>query len=332
MPLSLREALDDVAARLDAWILVDRRGEILAHATGPTPCPPQVVDAIVTRDASRLQRLWSARADEPDGLAVRAAGAGEGLTVWSTGGAPHPEDLAAIRAAAADGVSIRDAEMANLLAGVGPRPAGSAPQVTLVALRIASSTGTTIRQVMRLRRPEDRVHVDPPWLYLAFPSAENSEGILTALSADPSTPVTAGLVNVPPTASDWRLPGEIARRLADVAYQKGLICVSADSALAAQRLVVDEAVAATHALVTGAGLSPLDELRQYDQRSGGVLEKTVRAWLDAGCDLGQASAALHVHNNTLRYRLRRAATVSGFDLQCPEAREAIWLLLRAARS
>lgn len=329
---SLRDALDEIAARLNAWILVDRRGEVLAHATGPVPCPPPVVDAIVTRDTSGLQRLWSARATQAGGLPARAAGAGDGLTVWSTADAPHADDLAAIRTAAVDDHAARDPEVAALLAGLGPRRAGSAPQVTLVALRVDSATGTTVRAAMRLRGPDDRVHVDHPWLYLALAGTEPAEPTLAALAAAGRDPLGAGVAQVPPAASDWRLTGDIARRLADVAQNEGLTCLGADSPRAAQRLVVDEAVAAAQALVANAGLTPLDKLRQYDQRSGGALEQTLWTWLDAGCELGQTSAALHVHNNTLRYRLRRAAAVSGFDLQCPEARQALWLLLRAERS
>lgn len=50
--------------------------------------------------------------------------------------------------------------------------------------------------------------------------------------------------------------------------------------------------------------------------------------LDAFGDVPAASAALFVHPNTFRYRLRRLAEVSGIDLTDPEQRFAAMLQLR----
>ncbi|NEE02762.1 PucR family transcriptional regulator [Phytoactinopolyspora halotolerans] len=73
---------------------------------------------------------------------------------------------------------------------------------------------------------------------------------------------------------------------------------------------------------------PVARLAAYDVRHRGVLVETLRAWLDAFGDVRRAAAALHVHPNTFRYRLRRIGEVGGIDLEDPEARFAAMLELR----
>ncbi len=66
----------------------------------------------------------------------------------------------------------------------------------------------------------------------------------------------------------------------------------------------------------------------YDQEHQSSLVDTLRAWLDAFGDVAVASAAMYVHANTFRYRLRRAAEVGRLDLADPNARLAAMLQLR----
>ena len=74
---------------------------------------------------------------------------------------------------------------------------------------------------------------------------------------------------------------------------------------------------------------PVARLSAYDAEHGNNLVETLRAWLDAFGDVAAASAAMFVHTNTFRYRLRRLAEVSGIDLADPEQRFAAMLQLRA---
>jgi hypothetical protein len=74
---------------------------------------------------------------------------------------------------------------------------------------------------------------------------------------------------------------------------------------------------------------PVARLSAYDAEHGTNLVETLRAWLDAFGDVAAASAAMFVHPNTFRYRLRRLAEVSGIDLADPEQRFAAMLQLRA---
>jgi hypothetical protein len=73
---------------------------------------------------------------------------------------------------------------------------------------------------------------------------------------------------------------------------------------------------------------PLARLKDYDARHGTSLVATLTAWLDAFGDVRAAAAALHIHPNTFRYRLRRVTEVGDVDLADPEARFAAMLQLR----
>jgi DNA-binding PucR family transcriptional regulator len=51
--------------------------------------------------------------------------------------------------------------------------------------------------------------------------------------------------------------------------------------------------------------------------AGGALAETVAAYLEHGRALEGTARALFVHPNTVRYRLRRAADVTGWDATVP---------------
>ena len=73
---------------------------------------------------------------------------------------------------------------------------------------------------------------------------------------------------------------------------------------------------------------PVARLSAYDAEHGANLVATLRAWLDAFGDVAAAAAAMFVHPNTFRYRLRRLTEVSGIDLADPDQRFAAMLQLR----
>jgi hypothetical protein len=75
-------------------------------------------------------------------------------------------------------------------------------------------------------------------------------------------------------------------------------------------------------------VGPIARLLEYDERNDSGLAETLEAWLDALGDVRAAAAALFIHPNTLRYRLRRLEEVSGLDLTDPEQRFAAMLQLR----
>ncbi|MET7424288.1 helix-turn-helix domain-containing protein [Dactylosporangium sp. NPDC005555] len=84
-------------------------------------------------------------------------------------------------------------------------------------------------------------------------------------------------------------------------------------------------------VVTARGDQPsgaVANLLAYDARHHTNLADTLRAWLDAFGDAVAAAAAMYVHPNTFRYRLRRVAEVGPIDLRDPDARFAAMLELR----
>lgn len=75
----------------------------------------------------------------------------------------------------------------------------------------------------------------------------------------------------------------------------------------------------------------LAKLADYDQRQRADLIKTLEAYFNNLGNLRATSEALHVHRNTLLYRLDRIKEISGMDLDNAEEHFALWLALRAHR-
>ena len=73
----------------------------------------------------------------------------------------------------------------------------------------------------------------------------------------------------------------------------------------------------------------LQPLIQYDDRHRSQLVETLRVYLDSACHSGDAAARLHLHVNTLRYRLARIEELTGRDLSSMEDRVDFFLGLRA---
>ena len=73
---------------------------------------------------------------------------------------------------------------------------------------------------------------------------------------------------------------------------------------------------------------PVAQLLAYDEEHNTNLVETLRAWLEAFGDVIAASAAMYVHPNTFRYRLRRLAEVGQINLGDPEQRFVAMLQLR----
>lgn len=73
---------------------------------------------------------------------------------------------------------------------------------------------------------------------------------------------------------------------------------------------------------------PLSALISYDEAHDAGLVETLRTWLESFGDVNGAAAALHIHKNTFRYRLRRLSEIAGLDLADPDTRLGLMLQLR----
>ncbi|MEW2304973.1 PucR family transcriptional regulator ligand-binding domain-containing protein [Streptomyces sp. NPDC006655] len=74
----------------------------------------------------------------------------------------------------------------------------------------------------------------------------------------------------------------------------------------------------------------LGEALRYDAAHGSQLLVSVRTWMERDRRTEDAAAALHVHPNTLSYRLRRFGEVTGRDLATTAAFTEVWFAVRAA--
>lgn len=73
---------------------------------------------------------------------------------------------------------------------------------------------------------------------------------------------------------------------------------------------------------------PVALLADYDRENGTELARTIEVFLDAWGNVRQSADRLHVHENTLRYRIQRACEIGGIDLADPDQRLSIGLALR----
>ena len=88
-------------------------------------------------------------------------------------------------------------------------------------------------------------------------------------------------------------------------------------------------------------LLPTPELRAFLRETlGGLAEdspanaefvSTLEAFFDAHGNLSQTAGRLHVHRNTLQYRMERIAQIGDFNLDDPETRLAVHLALKIRR-
>ncbi|HEY0736892.1 MAG TPA: helix-turn-helix domain-containing protein [Herpetosiphonaceae bacterium] len=75
----------------------------------------------------------------------------------------------------------------------------------------------------------------------------------------------------------------------------------------------------------------LGTLIEYDRDHRAALIETLEAYFAAQGNLIQASERLHIHRNTLLYRLRRISQLNGINLECAEEMLALQVALKAHR-
>ncbi len=133
---------------------------------------------------------------------------------------------------------------------------------------------------------------------------------------------TAALVALGPAGTIDELPASfaVAGRVLSAGRSLGLAGVH-DIESAALFVAVFESGDAGDALV-GRYVRPVAEAQ-----NGADLLATVRAWQETGMRTEATADRLHVHPNTLRYRLQRYEELTGADLSETEELVAVWLAL-----
>lgn len=75
----------------------------------------------------------------------------------------------------------------------------------------------------------------------------------------------------------------------------------------------------------------LEKLRKYDREHNGNLEYTLEVFLCNDSNVKAVADILHVHANTLNYRLKRIAEIGEIDLADMDQKVTLYLELKAAR-
>jgi DNA-binding PucR family transcriptional regulator len=69
----------------------------------------------------------------------------------------------------------------------------------------------------------------------------------------------------------------------------------------------------------------LGPLREYDARRNAGLVDTLRAYIEGNFSIARAARAMHLHSNTVIYRLERVRELTGRDPRDP--RDVVFLAL-----
>lgn len=330
----LADLVDAMARTTGGWLLVEELGRVVCHGVGVGKCGSALAQALVTKDTQPLRNAvtWQ-RGSTPlsgtvDGQPVTAFPLGEGGTAWFFGAHPAPDAVPELAAALhAQEALPHDPMVHDLLHLRGPARAGSAPLARLVALSAESPLPALCRAVAAASVGRSvRSHVDDNHLLLALePTAAVAELVAEVATRCPGT--AAGTVLTPNNAHDWRTSADLAASALAAARLLGLQIGDVDEPTVAAELLVREAINSVSLLERQLHTTPLKSLLTYDERTSSDLVPTLRAWCLAGFDSKVAAARLHVHVNTLRYRLKRAAKVSGLQFDNPRQRLSLQLML-----
>lgn len=76
----------------------------------------------------------------------------------------------------------------------------------------------------------------------------------------------------------------------------------------------------------------IERLRKYDKEHASELVETLAALLDHDCQTKEVIKLLHIHPNTLSYRVQRIQEISGIDLKSMPDKVACYLYLKADAS
>jgi len=149
-----------------------------------------------------------------------------------------------------------------------------------------------------------------------LPATQPAPGLVAAVG--PAVPLSGASGSL-----RWAAQGLALAKRGLVSGTDGIVWC--EDHLATLVLLADADLAAT---LSREALAPLRRLRP-DQADR--LAQTMLAWLESADDANAAARRLHVHPQTIRYRLRQVSALFGDALADPDARFRLLLALRARR-
>lgn len=207
-----------------------------------------------------------------------------------------------------------------------------------VGLLIAAADGSALAEphYERLRRLLARMHLGAPsllregWIVCFCPSDEQRTqpaALLDAFAAD--VPIAAGISTIVTTPAQWpRAYDEAEQALTLGRPLFGPRSYTAFGDLGVYRLLFELRESSE---LRGFYHQTLGKLVDHDRANGGELLHTLEGYFAALGNLHQAAELLHIHRNTLIYRLRRIGEISGLNLKRSEDVLALQIALKAHR-
>lgn len=312
-PVSVKLPKGDDVSKTRVATAVRAGGEILGSIWAALPGEYDPDGAKVFKDVAKITALHMLRIRAGDGLDRRLradllskaleGGDGANYAIEKLGISSSPIAVFAIGVQSADKMSVEDTLESQRVA--------DAVAVYLAAVRPQACTALLGRTIYGLLPVESLVVGEDQALNLGArfriyagvgPIVDDSRNLFTARQG------ARRALRVCTEAAD---PSSAVALLSDV-YVDSLLIELRDQ------------IASRRELWSG----PTHRLHAYDVDNGTDFVRTLDTWLECMGDVTKAADLLHVHTNTLRYRLRRISEISGMDLGDPETRFATQLLLR----
>lgn len=334
--------------RLRAWGVYDRLGrsddvvevpadlELGLRRRLAVSMRETLAPGLAGRSPRSLGTIWVQEGAEvlaPDAPAVlRGASAVAARLITRARDAPSNEAVQIQRLLGAKGGGVDVPSLAAALAiptsgpavvvgfdAVGPAP-GELLAERAAALRLHASAYARESLVTTLG---DRIYLLLPHAAPAPAVSAWTSGVLGRLRSRPGSGLRAAVAAPVNSLSDVPLARAEVDRVLDQTPREEGVTTLADARTSVLLGEILDLVAGRPALRD----PRLDALLDYDARHGSAMVRSVETYLRCFGDVRAAAAALSVHPNTLRYRLRRAEELLGITLDDPDGRLLVELQL-----
>jgi DNA-binding PucR family transcriptional regulator len=191
---------------------------------------------------------------------------------------------------------------------------------------VIALSATAFRADAQVASADDRVYVLLPKIGTSVTSWVR--GVVSLLNREAGLTLRAVIAApLPGLAAAAAARAEIDRVFDSAARHPGVIGQITSLADARTTVLLDEIV--THVAGQPRLIDPrVRTLREQEP----LLAETLQAHLDGFGDIAAVAARLHVHPNTIRYRVRRIETLLGTSLDDPDDRLVLALGLRATEA
>jgi PucR-like helix-turn-helix protein/purine catabolism regulatory family protein/diguanylate cyclase with GGDEF domain len=250
------------------------------------------------------------------------------------------EGLRAVRHIAAEAVSLAGGEGSQVEVRARLRQAGLDPAQPLIAVVAGFAGRADLGETIRLVLEDVASLAGPP---VVAPVGDGcAAALLPAAGPDVVARVSAALRLLAPGAGRMPIAAGISTPSAPAALRGALEQAEYSRRLAELRggavAVVTGEEVSSHVLLLAAvpdevrrafSTRVLGPVLEYDERNSAGLRQTLQAYLDCSGSWSRTSELLHLHVNTVRYRIERVEQLTGRDLSRLEDRVDIFLALRS---